>query len=184
MSRGIALCLSSSLLVLALAACSTTEDLPDPTRTADSGSATASATPTEQSPTPSESSPSPSPSESATESEEPVATDEPTRPGGTGDGSSEVTVVLTRHGVRDGEFVVGGYADGVTTGGGTCTATLTSGQRTLTASGPAATSASTTSCGEGLAFDLEQATGTWQLVLSFTSATASGRSSATTVEVP
>lgn len=79
--------------------------------------------------------------------------------------------------------VVGGYVDSVVESGGTCTLTLTQGQASLTGSTEARPDAASTDCGEIAVAD-GLTSGSWQVVLGYSSADHRGSSPAVTVEVP
>jgi hypothetical protein len=74
-----------------------------------------------------------------------------------------------------GAVEAGGYVDGITEDGGTCTLTLTRGDTVLTGDGPALSDANTTSCGTVRVTVPAGATDDWQAVLGYRS--SSGRSS-------
>jgi hypothetical protein len=110
----------------------------------------------------------------------PVATDEPQVVTG-----SEVPVTVTFYGWNptSQEVQVGGYVGGVVEEGGVCTLTLTNGGTTVTGRTDALPDASTTACGAVTVPGDEVSAGTWQAVLSYSSAGHSGTSDAVDVEV-
>lgn len=93
-------------------------------------------------------------------------------------------VTVTRWAVTGDQLVVGGVVDDVVENDGTCTATLTRGDSTHTASGSGAMSATNTNCGDGLAFDVSDVEGAWSLTLSYESSTALGVSEPIEIEIP
>ena len=109
-----------------------------------------------------------------------VATDEPVVVTG-----AEVPVTVTFYGWNpDAQVVeVGGYVTGVVEDGGVCTLTLTKGGRTVTGSTNALPDASTTACGAVTVPGDQVSAGTWQAVLSYSSAGHSGTAEAVDVEV-
>jgi hypothetical protein len=111
-----------------------------------------------------------------------VATDEPAP----APAADDVPVLVTYVGwdATMSAVEVSGLVDQVVDADGTCTATLTSGARVVTASGPATPDRTTTACGSVYVDGAELASGTWSAVLSFASADHSGSSAAVAVEVP
>jgi hypothetical protein len=109
-----------------------------------------------------------------------VATDEPVVATG-----SEVAVTVTFYGWNATSQVVqvGGYVAGVVEEGGVCTLTLTKGGRSVTGRTDAVADASTTACGAVTVPGDRVSAGTWQAVLSYSSAGHSGTSDAVDVEV-
>jgi hypothetical protein len=79
---------------------------------------------------------------------------------------------------------IGGYVSPLVEDGGTCTAELKRGDRTMTVEGPATPDASTTVCGGLEIAGAQLQPGSWQVVLSYASAQRSGSSAPMTVEVP
>lgn len=111
-----------------------------------------------------------------------IATDQPAPP----PAADDVPVLVTYAGwdPASSSVEVSGIVDVVVESDGTCTATLTSGDRTVTASGPATPDVTTTACGSVFVAGAELAPGTWSAVLTFASATSSGESEPVEVEVP
>ncbi|WP_409330461.1 hypothetical protein [Trujillonella humicola] len=79
---------------------------------------------------------------------------------------------------------VAGIVDRVVATEGACTVTLTSGDRTVTAGGPATPDVTTTACGSVFVDGAQLAPGTWSAVLSFAAGTTSGASAPVEVQVP
>lgn len=96
----------------------------------------------------------------------------------------DVTVTFTGWNSTAGEVQVGGYVAGVVEDGGTCTLTLTKDGQSVTGSRPAAPDAATTACGAVVVPGDRVSAGTWQAVLTYSSAAHSGSSEAWDVEVP
>ncbi|GAA4745667.1 hypothetical protein GCM10023328_29860 [Modestobacter marinus] len=96
------------------------------------------------------------------------------------------TVVVTYSGWVDDTAAVelGAYVAGVVESGGRCTLTLTSGSATATTEVTAEPDASSTSCPTMAVPGAELAPGSWQAVVAYESASASGRSTPVTVAVP
>jgi hypothetical protein len=111
---------------------------------------------------------------------QPVVTDEPVVATG-----AEVPVSITFYGWNptSEEVQVGGYVAGVVEDGGVCTLTLTNGGTTVTGRTDALPDASATACGAVTVPGTEVGPGTWQAVLSYSSAGHSGTSDAVDVEV-
>jgi hypothetical protein len=80
--------------------------------------------------------------------------------------------------------VAGGFIADVVENGGTCTLTLTRDGVVASGSAEATADASTTSCGEVRAGGAEVGSGTWEAVLSYSSARSTGESDVFTVVVP
>ena len=111
-----------------------------------------------------------------------IATDEPA-PAPPAD---DVPVLITYAGwdPSSSAVEVSGIVDRVVDAGGTCTVTLTSGGRSVTASGPATPDVTTTACGSVYVPGAELSGGTWSAVLNFSSDASEGTSDAVEVEVP
>jgi hypothetical protein len=111
----------------------------------------------------------------------PVATDEPVATRG-----GAVTVVVTQAGwTTEGTSVeVAGFVGGVIEDGGTCRVTLTRGGESLTAEAVGVADHSTTICPGVELGDPDMTTGLWRAVLSYESATATGKSEPVEVLVP
>jgi hypothetical protein len=151
---------------------STRTDGATPAAPAASASATASATPLVPAGTP-EAVTSPPPASVATDPPRPVA-------GGT------VDPVVTYAGWEQAtaSVEVNGYVSGVVEAGGTCRLTLTNGSAEAVAQTAAEPEVSTTTCGLLQVAGGALTAGTWQAVLSYESATSTGRSAPVDVEVP
>lgn len=111
---------------------------------------------------------------------QPVATDEPDVVT-----SDEVPVTITYYGWDPDQRAVqvAGFVGGVVEDGGVCTVTLTKGGATVSGEKPALADASTTSCGEVSVSGAELGAGTWQAVMTYTSAGHTGTSETVDVEV-
>jgi hypothetical protein len=109
-----------------------------------------------------------------------IATDEPVVVSGT-----VVPVVVTFSGWNavSEEVQVGGYVPGVVEDGGTCTLTLTQGDRSVAAEADATADAATTACGAVTVRGTELSDGTWSAVLSYESADRAGAADAVDIEV-
>ena len=95
----------------------------------------------------------------------------------------DVLVTYADFSAADGVVEAAGYA-AVVESGGVCTLTLTSGSHSATASISSTPDASTVNCG-GLTIPRSELTsGTWNAVVSYTSATSAGASKAVEVVVP
>jgi len=111
---------------------------------------------------------------------EPVASDEPVVVDG-----SDVDVSITYYGfdpVTE-RVEVGGFVAGIVEEGGSCTLTLSGGGQTVTGTSEALADATTTDCGAVAVPGDELGDGTWQAVLSYSSADHSGSSAPVDVEV-
>jgi hypothetical protein len=111
----------------------------------------------------------------------PAATDaEPVTAGGT------VDVVVSWSGWVDDQtgVEVDGFVVGVVESGGTCTLTLTRGETSLSATSAAEPDASTTLCAPLYLAGADVAAGSWDAVLSYTSASSTGVSAPAVVAVP
>ena len=97
--------------------------------------------------------------------------------------STTVSVVVTYSGWNASlkQAMAGGYVNGVIESGGTCTLTLSKAGVQVTAQGQARPDAATTACGGLTVPGAKLGAGTWQAVLSYTSATSTG--SSTPVEI-
>ena len=82
-----------------------------------------------------------------------------------------------------GVLEVTGFVSGVIEDGGTCRLTAERGGRTATAEKPGLADATTTSCGTLQIRGADLSPGTWDVVLSYESARASGESAAASVAV-
>jgi len=111
-----------------------------------------------------------------------VATDTPRTPAPAGD--APVLITFAGWQASAGVVEVGGFVDQVVESDGSCTATLTNGQRTVSASRPATPDATTTSCGWLSVPGHDLAPGTWTAVLSYASRTSTGASAEVEVVVP
>ena len=80
------------------------------------------------------------------------------------------------------QAVVAGFVTGVIEDGGTCTVTVTKGGRSVKAVTTASADAQNTACGDVTVPGLDS--GSWSAVLSYRSATATGKAAAVTVVVP
>ena len=83
-----------------------------------------------------------------------------------------------------GEIVAGGFVGDVVETGGTCTLTVTRAGVTASGSSEALPDASTTSCGEMRAGGRDLVPGTWDAVVSYTSARSTGASAVFSVVIP
>lgn len=92
--------------------------------------------------------------------------------------SSQKTVTPVITGVSASE--VRAYVQGVVEDGGTCSVTATRGSQTVTGSSSAIANVSTTQCGP---ISVSLGSGTWKVVVSYTSSTASGKSQEGSYEV-
>jgi hypothetical protein len=109
-----------------------------------------------------------------------VATDpEPVTTGG----DVDVVVTYTAWDADLDTLEVDGYVSGVVEEGGTCTLTATNAGRTVTAEGPGTADAATTSCGALVLSGEELTAGSWEVQLGYESATSSGASPTSVVEV-
>jgi hypothetical protein len=99
--------------------------------------------------------------------------------------ATSVPVVVTYSGwnAAAGAVQVGGFASGVVEDGGACTLTLTLGATRVSATAAAVADASTTACGQLSVPGSKLANGTWQAVLSYASASHTGRAAPVAVEV-
>lgn len=79
---------------------------------------------------------------------------------------------------------VDAFVPGVVISGGTCTLTLSQGSTSRTATHPAVTTPSSTSCGLMSIPHAQLAAGTWRAVVRFHAPNAAGRSDAVTIQVP
>jgi len=97
-----------------------------------------------------------------------------------------VPVVITYAGWTDSTAAVevGGYVAGVAESGGRCTLTLTSGSGSASAEVPAEPDASSTACPTLIVAGSQLSPGTWEAVVSYASATTSGKSDPVEVVVP
>ena len=142
-----------------------------------SASASTEATGTPSSPpAPSPSAPAASEEPSAPPAPEPGTTDAPLAP-------ATVTVTFSGWDAAAGAAVVGGYVDTLE-GSGTCTITMTLGDKVVTRAATATPDATTMSCGELSVPRTALSAGTWQTVLSYSSTTRAGSAPAVTIEVP
>ncbi len=98
--------------------------------------------------------------------------------------TGDVAVVISRAAVRKGTFEVGGYVDGVTEDGGTCTVTMATDGREVVLEGPGLMNATTTSCGAELSIPASKVAGTWSVTLTYRSAAHEGTSAPTKVTIP
>ncbi|QXG77176.1 hypothetical protein KUM42_06570 [Modestobacter sp. L9-4] len=110
-----------------------------------------------------------------------VATD---RPDTAAPGSADVVITYAGWDAGTASVEVNAFVSGVIEDGGTCTATLTLGSTTRTVTAPAAGDATTTGCAPMIVTGDQLSAGDWQAVVSYTSATAEGRSPVTGVSVP
>ena len=110
-----------------------------------------------------------------------VATDAPDT---ASPGSAGVVVTYAGWDAGTGSVEVNAFVSGVIEDGGTCTAALTLGSTTRTVTAPAAADATTTGCTPMIVPGDQLSAGDWQAVVTYTSATAEGRSPATGVTVP
>ncbi|SFD94527.1 hypothetical protein [Blastococcus tunisiensis] len=140
-------------------------------------------------------SPSPQPSDPGTATTAPAATTTtapaaPTAPetsaAPTPPAGKPVDVLLSYAGWDAGRGVVEAAASvaGVVESGGVCTMTLTSGSSTFETTQDALADASTTQCGALTYPGAQLGSGRWDVTVSYRSATSSGASVATAVEVP
>jgi hypothetical protein len=83
-----------------------------------------------------------------------------------------------------GQAEVDAFVPGVVISGGTCTLTMTNGATSRTATHPAVTTPSSTSCGLMSIPHAQLSAGTWQAVVRFHSTDAAGRSDAVSIQVP
>ena len=105
-------------------------------------------------------------------------------PSGTPQGAP-VQVVLGYAGWEpNGTVEVGGFVSSAVETGGTCTATLTQGDREVEVAGPAEPDATVTNCGSLVVPGEQLAPGDWEAVLSYSSASSHGESQSATVTVP
>lgn len=113
-----------------------------------------------------------------------VATDPPVTSAPTP--GAPVSVFVTHSGwdADTGAVEAGGYIPGVIESDGTCTLTLTLGDRTATTSLAAQPDATTTSCGNLSIAGTRVSTGTWRAVLSYRSPEHAGASEPVEVRVP
>lgn len=187
--RRAATALISGLVVLTVAACTSSDPDPVPStsQVTTLPSATPSATPSETTDPTSDPSVDTTvePTEDAT-SEAPAdpATDEPVAPPST-DGATVVAVTMSYWGFDpdSGSAFANGYAD-VVDEGGRCTLSLTNGSLTATAHSDATADATTTSCGEITVPGSQLSSGTWQAVISYASSSRSGQSAPVEIVVP
>ena len=181
--RRAASALVSGLLVLTVAAC--TSSGPDPVLPTSSVTALPTTTP----------SATPSASTTPADDAEPTASatteapavpipQEPAAPPSTG-GPNLVTITMSYWGFDpdSGSAFANGYADLVDVGG-RCTLSLTNGSLTATAHSDATADASTTSCGEMTVPHSQLSSGTWQAVVSYASPSSSGESTPVEIVVP
>jgi len=80
-------------------------------------------------------------------------------------------------------FTLNGFVEGVVESDGTCKLTLTNGGKVVTATHNSFANATNTSCGQIKVAKGSLYAGTWQAVLSYSSSTSQGTSSATSIEV-
>lgn len=80
--------------------------------------------------------------------------------------------------------MVGGYVAGLVEGGGTCTLTLTRSGLTVEARSPAEPDAAAMACGGLTVPGAKLTPGTWEAVLSYSSASSHGEADSVAVEVP
>ena len=148
---------------------------------ADEGAASSTATQT-SSAAPTDA-PDATPAGESTDPETPAAgtdAEEPDNAGG------HVDVVTTYFGYDPtvSAVLVGGYVAGVLEDGGTCTATLTQGARSVTGTSQGSADARTTACPEIQVPGSSLGSGTWTVVLSYDSSRGSGEAQPVTVQVP
>jgi hypothetical protein len=110
-----------------------------------------------------------------------VATDAPAPADG---GVVNVMITQAGWGPSGTAVEVSGFVSGVVEDGGTCRVTLTHDGETVTAVKDALADATTTACGVLEVGDVEMASGWWQAVLSYESATSAGESAPADVLVP
>lgn len=95
-----------------------------------------------------------------------------------------VTPVISYAGVYDGSVQVGSYVPGVFENGGTCTATFTNGSKTVVKTTQGTTNSNSVSCPAITAQPSEfTPKGSWNVVVSYDSATATGSSSQTSIQI-
>jgi hypothetical protein len=120
-----------------------------------------------------------------------VATDTPATPSSqaaptSGSSAMPVTPQLTYFGWNAdiGAVEAGGIVPAIVESGGRCTLTLTMGDAEAGATSEAVDNVTSTSCSEMVVPGDRLSPGTWQAVLAYESATASGDSAAVPIEVP
>jgi hypothetical protein len=96
----------------------------------------------------------------------------------------DVIITVARWSEESSRVEIGGYVAGLVEEGGSCTATLTLGHRTVVVSGEAFADVSTTSCGDLVVTADQISTGAWSAVLSYGSTTHSGSSAHVSIGVP
>jgi hypothetical protein len=109
-----------------------------------------------------------------------VATDAPVHRTG---GQVDVALTYVTFDKSAGTVQANGFVAGIIEQGGTCTLTLTKGGSKVTATSTAEADATTTNCGL-LETSGDLAAGTWNAVLAYSSAKATGTSAAREVTVP
>ncbi len=95
-----------------------------------------------------------------------------------------VSPVITDAGYYDGNIEVRGYVPGIFEDGGTCLVTLSNNNATITKNIAARKGATTTDCPVVTIARNEASAGTWNVALSYQSATAQGSSIGAKVAVP
>ena len=117
----------------------------------------------------------------------PTATTAAPEPGGEADDeltAVAVSLTYTGYDAAAAAVVAGGYADGVVEADATCTLVLRRDGVELRGESLGVPSATTTDCGEVRVGGDALTSGTWEAVLSYTSETSAGESSAVEVMVP
>jgi hypothetical protein len=161
--------------LLALSACGTSTGT-DEAAAGSSAPTTASAeAPTDE--------PTTAPAAESSASETPAAGTDVEEPD---NGGGAVDVVTTYFGWDAGAsaVLIGGYVTGVLEDGGTCTATLTQGGRSVTGTSVSSADARTTACAEIQIPGSSLGSGAWSAVLSYQSPRGTGEAQPVTVEVP
>ncbi len=116
----------------------------------------------------------------ATQAEKDAARDTPTTSQNTSSGGSKtVTPFITSATASE----TRAYVQGVIEDGGTCTATYTHGADVVTATSKGAANASYTNCAPMTLSGPVNISGTWSVVVSYSSSTSSGKSQPSTFEV-
>ncbi|MCC2316939.1 hypothetical protein [Cellulomonas chengniuliangii] len=141
------------------------------------------------SPSPSATTPA-SPSATATPAATPpelpagVPTEDQPNPAPTAPGAVEVTLTYAQWSASTTAVEVAGFAAVAPEPTGTCTVRLTRGAQEILASAPAVPDATTMTCGTISIPGSRASRGAWQATLTYESATGTGTSPQTTIEVP
>jgi hypothetical protein len=166
----------AALAALTLSACGG-----DPATDADEAATSSSASQTSaEAPT---EAPDATPAGASTDPQTPAAGTDAEEPDNSG---GDVSVVTTYFGYDPtvSAVLVGGYVAGVLEDGGTCTATLTQGARSVTGTSQGSADARNTACPEIRVPGSALGSGTWTVVLSYDSSRGSGEAQPVTVQVP